>query len=179
MKLIYLSVIVASLLGAPIPAVSQSTGNQRDLTESKSQKSGNGMTIKMDLADAVTGFVIGSIGGPKDSRYWTVVDETRSYEAEFETNDELIRYYQKQPDKRKQKGIIIWGSLSHLRDAKASEAEMTAHQKKLMKNAKWMRDEKEFVSKLEQSCREHSITLWINTGLGAQDVEFTKLTGAE
>lgn len=132
--------------------------------------------MTLDLDEALSGFLVTSLGGRNAvSTSWWLSNHKGTYEMAFDTLDELVTYFQAQPKLRQKKGIIIWGSLTHLEDPEASKPDMTAHRRKLYKNSGWLKKEREFVAALAKACRALEIDVWVNTNLGVKAVKFINL----
>ena len=131
--------------------------------------------MKMDLNEGLEYFIISALEGPSSQRGWILVDKNGSYEVDFDTPKELIKYFRDQSPKRQRKGILIWGSLTHLKDVEKSKPQMTDYRKERFADAAWLEEERRFVSKLANACKESSIDLWINTDLGTKGIEFINL----
>lgn len=128
------------------------------------------------LKDVLPSCVVGLPSNEEPLCSWTVVDTKGMHESEFEKPAELIGYFQGLPNDRKKMGIVIWGSLTHLKDPEASKKDMTDHQKKVFSKPGWLEAYRSFVSELANACKKESIDLWINTGLGASAIEFINLS---
>lgn len=112
-------------------------------------------------------------------RWWMVAGPGNQEEKSLDSTEELIKYFYAQPKKRQQKGIIMFGSLTHLQDVDKSKAEMSEHQKKCVTDPRYLTVERDFIATLVAVCKEKSIDLWINTTMGDKDVEFINLTKDE
>ncbi len=114
------------------------------------------------------------MNGPPDQA-WFEIKPDGTGGLDYATPD-LLKLYQKLPSHRKQKGITILGSLTHLRDLEKGKSMMTPFQWKCYQDPEWLKAKKAFVEELVQACDKAKIPLWINTALGGQDIPYTRLS---
>jgi hypothetical protein len=114
------------------------------------------------------------MSGPPDQA-WFEIKPDGTGGLDYSSAD-LLKLYQKLPPHRKQKGIIIFGSLTHLQDLKKARSNMTPFQWKCYQDPGWLKAKKAFVEELVQACDKAKIPLWINIVLGGQDIPYTRLS---
>jgi hypothetical protein len=134
--------------------------------------------VTKNLSDVMPFCLIGVEAGSDGKRGWVAISPENASEAFGDTAEELIHYFIKLPQERKKEGIYIWGSLAHLKDAKASKAHMTDFLAKRFADPTWLEAERNYIAKLAAACRKAGVTLWINTAINGsrEDMEFKKLT---
>lgn len=132
-------------------------------------------SMTKSLGEVLPAFAVGILAGPDSPREWIVLRADGSYQDAFRRPSDLIKHFSSLPIERQKDGIIIWGALTHLRDAEASKVHMTDHMKKQFGDAIWLEAERLFVTELADACKAKSIKLWINTELGTKDIRFINL----
>lgn len=150
-----------------------------DVRQSRDRQNSKGSVVMdWDTTGAYLRLDVGA-SGPYSRRWWIVWGPGNQEEKSLDSTEELIKYFYAQPKKRQQKGIIMFGSLTHLQDVDKSNAEMSEYQKTLVIDPRWLKLERDFIDTLANVCKEKSIDLWINTTMGDKDVEFINLTNDE
>ncbi|WP_395750886.1 hypothetical protein [Prosthecobacter sp.] len=135
-------------------------------------------TVTKSLSEVIPFCLIGLEGDDDGNMGWVAMSPENSSEALGDTAAELIQYFSKLPQERKKKGIHIWGSLAHLKDAESSKAHMTDFQANRIADPKLLEAERSYIAKLTAACRKAGVSLWINTAINGsrENMEFNKLT---
>ncbi|WP_395742316.1 hypothetical protein [Prosthecobacter sp.] len=157
--------LLSALLLVPLTAPAQQ--------ETEAQMSGQFTAPKLD--DLMPFFLVGSEMDMSPDEPWIIVLPDRSANGSHSTAA-VIRAYQQLPDERRKKGIILFGSLTHLKKAQLNQKNMTPFQLKMYKNAEWLKARTAFVGELVAACDKAGIDLWVNTNLGSDDIHFIRLT---